>query len=885
MLESDRRDTYQVARRVLVASSVDLLNDGKPDLWDSGRVEARGEIGIEYAGSPLASRMTCWWGVTAWDNHGQSASLAQPSLIEMSLLESTDWKAQWVGYSGGWTGRALQFRRSFNIDPGKKVSRARAYFVGLGYGELYLNGRKVGDRVLDPGWTAYQKRVLYNTDDVAGSLQAGENRVGVILGHGWYGDRKFLLQLEIEYQDGGREQVLSNWGWRVTPSAIVADSIYEGEIYDARLELPGWCDPNAPEPPPRKRTLGWQQAMIVEPPAGRLVAAANEPIRVVETIQPRSMEEVSPGVWVFDVGRNIAGWARIRVRGETGQRIHLRFAESLNPDGTVNQENLRDARAEDVYILRGAGLEEWEPRFTYHGFRYIQVEGWPGEPRIDSLDARVVRSAIKERGHFSCDHALLNAIQTMVVRTEASNLHSVPTDCPQRDERLGWMNDLTARAEESICNFDLVRFYHKWLDDIADAQSASGAIPDTVPHRYCFQPADPVCIGYLLLPWLLYQHYGDRMILRKHRDGMRAWVECLDAESNNNLLSRSYYGDWAPPVYRKGLPTPPEDTAHNRDTPGELVSTAFLAMTCRLYSKIAEVLDDRADATKFSDRADQIARAFHERFFVSSRGGYGSCNQSCNTLALYAGMVPEQYHQGVLRGLVKDVTSVQSGHLATGNICTKYLMEVLADHGAMAVAMQIATTTEYPGWGYMIENGATTLWERWENATGSGMNSHNHAMLGSISSWFYRAIAGLQIIEPDERGLRLRIKPGISTGLNRAAATLATIAGPSLVEWRRVNQEIHLNLEVPPSASAEVVLPHLPSAPVARVTIDGLTIFDDGTGQPASGISAAENVQDGVRCQVGSGRYLFRIEHASQPEEHMASPHPDVIVGREGQEQ
>ena len=437
----------------------------------------------------------------------------------MALLSPDDWKGEWIGHTGGWPGRALYFRSDVTIR--KTVRRARIYVSGLGYYELRLNGQKVGDHVLDPGFTDYSKRVLYATYDVASQLQAGQNTIGVIVGNGWYGLPKILLQCEVNYVDGSHDIIYThsasadppNGPWSVTNGPILANGVYDGETYDARLEKAGWDTPSG--------TLAqgnadvdsadeWTTPQSVPAPGGKLVSQTIDPIKIVAAIEPKTMSEPKPGIFVYDIGQNMAGWTQLRVSGDRGARVALRFAESLAEDGTVDQRNLRTAAATDMYILKGGGAESWEPRFTYHGFRYVQLEGFPGKPTLKDLTAKVIRSSVDPSGTIETSSDLINKIQKMVWWTEASNLHSIPTDCPQRDERMGWMNDLTVRSEEAVYNFNMSRFYPKFLHDIRDTQDENGAIADTAPFRWGSRPRPTrsTSASYLLLGLsFLYQHY------------------------------------------------------------------------------------------------------------------------------------------------------------------------------------------------------------------------------------------------------------------------------------------------------------------------------------------------------------------------------------------
>ncbi|MGH7996000.1 MAG: glycoside hydrolase family 78 protein [Opitutaceae bacterium] len=841
-LTSRRRGARQIAYQILVASSVGALRGGKSDLWDSGRVDSDQSVQVPYRGPPLHSRERCAWTVRVWGADGRPTAYSEPATWEMGLLQPSDWEAEWIGYPAGWTGRALYFRREIQVT--KRVARARAYVAGIGYSEFYVNGEKVGDHVLDPGTTDYAKRVLYDTYDVTARLRPGKNAIGAIVGHGWYGLPKLLLQLEITYADGTREIVSTKpdgpggWGqWHVTCGPILADSIYDGETYDARLEKPDWSRPDL-SPKPLKRTDGWADAMMVEPPGGRLVSQQIEPIEVVDTRRCLTVREPKPGIFVFDVGQNIAGWAELKVAGPRGAEVVLRFAETLNPNGTVNQENLRTAAATDRYVLKGGGPETWQPRFTYHGFRFIQVEGYPGKPTLGSIAVKRVRSAVSPNGTFECSSELINRIQRMIRETEANNLYSIPTDCPQRNERMGWLNDLTVRLEESLYNFELPRFYTKFLNDVGDAQRADGAIADTAPYHWPTQPADPVSASYLLMGWFMYRYYGDSAPMADHYEGFKRWVDFLAGVARGYIVPYGRFGDWSPPA-AEAVAGSAGAGAIAKATPLEFMSTGFLYYQSELLAKMATVLGKRGDARRYRELAQDVAAAFNAKYWNERVGGYGSNNQACNCFALWLHLVPERNVPRVVANLVADVER-HGGHLSTGNLCTKYLMEALTEHGHADLAFRIATQKTYPSWGYMLANGATTLWERWEDLTEGGMNSHDHPMMGSVSAWFYKYLAGIQPAAPGFK--RFTVRPYIVRGLTWVRASYRTGYGEIRSEWMNENGVFTLKVGVPVNTSATI---GIPDSVGGEITSGGKPVTIAGR---AGGFRLV---------QVGSGDYTF----------------------------
>jgi len=854
--QAERRNQRQNAYQIQAATTRNALEGCQaPDLWDNGKVTSASTI-VAYGGLPLASEEGCWWKVRAWDGDDQPGAYSEPAYFEMGLLSPHDWSANWIGFPGAWTGKALYFRRDFNLS--KPVRRARIYMAGLGWSELHVNGQRVNKRVLDPPNSNYAKRVLYSTDAVETYLRSGANTIGVICGAGWYGTVRLRLQLHIHFADGETTQIVTEtfWPepWKVFTGPVQENGVYDGEVYDARLEVPGWDSPVAPPP-------AGLVAACADGPGGKLVAASLEPIQIVETLPATLVGEPKPGVYVFDLGQNIAGWAQLRVQGACGTRVSLRFAETLHPDGTINQENLRFARAEDIYILKGQGEEIWEPRFTYHGFRYVQVEGYPGRPSDSNLVGRVVRSAAETSGVFECSSPLFNRIYQIVRRTEASNLHSVPTDCPQRDERMGWLNDMAARSEEAIYNFDLARLLAKWTADIADEQDPqTGAITDTAPFRWGRRPADPVSICYLLIPWLLYVHYGDTHTMAVRYEGMKRWVDYLTARAQEDIVLYSYYGDWAPPVHL-GVAGSQGSSAVSKDTPGELISAACYAYSARLLSQIAGALAWREDCARYAELAEHIRHQYHQRFWNAECGGYGSNNQACNAISLYMDLVPAQYVESVVAQLVANVVEQHNCHLTTGNICTKYLLEALTAAGHADVAYAIVSQTSYPSWGYMLANGATTLWERWELATGNGMNSHNHPMLGSVGAWFYRVVAGIQAGADGPGFACFDLHPHLDPSLAFARATLATVRGEIESSWQVENDTFRLIARIPVGSEARIFLPVRVGTPLME---SGVTVWaHEQIADQTPGIHDIQRKGNVLVCTIGSGAYRF---HTTLPE-------------------
>ncbi len=845
-VESEQRGIIQTTYQIIVSSSEIMLSRNNGDVWNSGKVFSDASYGIVYSGPELISRQRYFWKVVVTTNNGQTVESSEPAFFEMGLLKTQDWKSGWIAYVPGMPGKVLYFKTSVNNQ--KPVKRARAYISGLGFYEMHINNKKVGNRVLEPAQSTYSKRVYYSTYDATNYLQEGQNVLLVSVAPGWYGIPSLKIQLEIEFEDGSQNLVTSDNMRHVTTGPVVYSSIFDGEKYDARLETHELYQPNVPN---GLMNQYWAWAHNTADPGDNMVSQLVEPIQIVDTIVPSSISEPQPGIYVIDAGRNLAGWAAIKVKGKSGDTIILKFAESLYENGLINQENLRNAKAEDIYILKGEGIETWNPAFTYHGFRYVQVEGFPYPPKEGDITIHVVRTAVEPAGKFKCSNQLLNDIHQMIVNTEASNLHSVPTDCPQRDERMGWLNDLTVRIEQAIYNYDMSRFYPKFIDDVADTQDPDGSITCVAPFRFGMRPADPVSASYLLLAWKCYEFYGDVRVVRDHFTGMKAWVDFLYSRTENGIVNYSYYGDWCPP---RDFLMDPNGSGVSRDTPGKMISTGYLFYCARILSEMASVIGIEADAALYKKMAAEIAAAFNREYWDNQSGGYASNNQASNAFALYLGLVAGENIPRVASNLAENV-KMHNYHLTTGNLCTKYLLETLTEHGYAETAYKIANQTTYPGWGFMLSKGATTLWERWEYATGDAMNSHNHPMMGSVDSWFYKYVLGIRPDINHPAFQKFVIRPVIFNDLNFAEGELNTVKGLIKTSWRKQGKQLLLGITIPANTLAKL---YIPAKKLTDITENGKNITKLKEIKPLG-------TEDGsLVVEVGSGTYHFLIRNYIQ---------------------
>jgi len=863
------RGQEQTYYRLLVSSSRKKLENREADIWDSGRVQSKKSVNVKYRGeAELASGKRYYWGVKWWDTEENESSFSEIGEFEMGLLHADDWEGSWVGWPMGKSGGELLFRKEFSLD--KTVRIARAYVGSPAFCEFFVNGEKIGDRLLDPGWTDPTERVLYSTYKIKGQINKGQNVVGVRLGNGRTSRREFIAQVEIRFEDGTRKTISTDWTWRVTEGPVVENSIYDGEIYDARKEKEDWDIPGY-EGRSRITPEDWGKAQTLEGCKEKLEAQHQEPVKVIRESNPERMNNPETGLYVFDFGENIVGWAEIKLKADTGTRIRLKYAEDVYENGKVNQENLGNADATDTYIAKGKDTEVYQPRFTYHGFRYVQVEGLTEAPDPSDLSGKVVRSSVSRISDLETSNDLINSIQENVIRGTGGNLHSLPTDCPQRNERLGWLGDVTVYGEQSIYNFDMVRFYSKWLRDIADTQNEeTGSVPDTAPFRWGSDPGDPgwgSC--YVLLPWELYKYYGDQRILREHYDGIKKWVEFMRDRAEENILTYCHYGDWCPPE-KHSLPegsSPPEDSpgaytnagAFPANTPGNFTSTWFYYASTKTLAKIADVLGKKKDENIYSALAEKIHESFNKEFFDCETSNYCRGSQTCNTLPLYLEMVPAGHEPKVVQNLIKNIEK-NDGHLATGIFGTKYLLLTLSKHGRTDIAYDIATNTDYPSWGYMIQKGATTIWERWEYETGPGMNSHNHPMLGSISAWFHRKLAGIESVESEPGFKGINIKPVIVKDLEYVKDTIETVRGEITSSWQKVRPgKLTLRVSIPGNSTGYIGIPKMGYENIQIKEKKKLLWHDSKYEKGIKGIKNASEKEDRVYVTVGSGSYAFEI--------------------------
>jgi len=795
-LAGEGDDLVQKAFQIRAAASVSALETG-PLLWDTGLVEDGSSFGHVYGGPALHARDRVCWQVRVQDGSGELSSWSEAAFFEVGLPSEADWKGScWIAFPGGWSGHAVYFQSKFEISG--PVQKGRIYFSGLGWSEAWFNGVPLnGDAVLEPSQSDYSKSWHYKTYDITSLIRKGENVFTGCGGAGWYGSPRFRFIVE-----GDGKMIVSSL-WLTMPmmwaSPITRNSVYGGEEYDARLELPAdWIQPGGSFLPVKR--VGMRVAPISGVPRG----VEEEPVRRQGELAVVRWNALPGGRYVADFGQNFCGWCRWRGKAPAGTLIRFRFAEMLNPDGSVNQQNLLGDYTMDTYTAAGKPEgETFEPHFTYHGFRFVQVEGLPEPPGPDTLTGVIVRSDCRPAGEFRCSDDQWNRIWKMVRDTEGANLLAVPTDCPQRTERMGWLNDMMARCESALYLFDESALLAKWLRDILQAQDPeTGDIPMTAPCYYAL-PMDPVCSSFVEAAWLLHVFYGRTALLRELYSGLRAWIDFLirSCDPDGILRQGGFVGDWCPPLaFNNGV-----ESAQNHTVPHEAVSTAVMCYATGLFVRIARVLGEDADALCYGKKTEKI-RADFLRAFRSAPGRLAPESQSIYAFAVYCGVLPAEERQTAADRLAELFCANNCKH-TTGNIGTKYLLETLSQYGHADLAATLICSKDYPGWGYMLENGATTLWERWEKAEGEGMNSHNHPMLGCPCGWFYRYPAGIRA-DHDSCGFRhFVLDPVFFDGLDSARADYDSCAGTIRSHWHREDDRVVYEFTIPPNASAQVRMP------------------------------------------------------------------------------
>lgn len=860
-LSGNQRGLMQVAYEIRVGRNKTALAQGKDLVWKSGKVNSDQSVHIPYKGNPLSSAAKYYWQVKVWDAAGKSSAWSDIAFWQMGLLNSSDWKAKWIKQalpeSPGQQPSPL-FRKEFLS--GKKIASATAFITAHGLYEAFINGHRIGDDYLTPGWTSYNKRLQYQVYDVTSMIQDQQNAVGLMLGSGWFRGRLawetknqnifgaelgLLFQMLIVYTDGSSATIVSDESWKNATGPLVSSSLYDGEVNDARLEKAGWKKPGYND-------KDWIAVKTYDFDNSKLVATSNEPVKKHETLKPVKIFKTPAGEQVVDFGQNMVGYVQLKISGNAGDKITLSHAEVLDKAGNFYTTNLRTAKQEAVYILNGNGEETFDAHFTFYGFRYVKIEGFKGVLKPEQLTAIALYSAMKSTGGFACSNPLLNQLQHNIQWGQKGNFVDVPTDCPQRDERLGWTGDAQAFCRTAAFNMRVDNFFSKWLKDLAADQLPNGSVPYVVPN--VLGPKSQGSTGWAdaatIIPWNMYCAFGNEKILQEQYPSMKAWVDFMTNNSKDALWNTGFHiGDWL--FYR-----PADDPdGMSAVTDKYLIAQCFYAHSTQLLINSAKVLGKADEVEKYQALLKKIKLAFLGEY-VTPNGRLISGTQTAYVLALNFDMLPEEYRAAAAKKLVSNIKDYNN-HLTTGFLGTPYLCDVLTRFGYLDVAYTLLMQETYPSWLYPVTMGATTIWERWDGIKPDGnfqnpdMNSFNHYAYGAIGDWMYRTIAGINASEGSVGYKSIFIKPRIGGGLHHASATLETYYGQLSSSWKITGGTFVLEVTIPANTTATI---HIPATNPKAITESGKALESlkalkiTGTDDPAY-----------VAVKVGSGSYQFSV--------------------------
>lgn len=894
-LESKQRNVVQQSYQIIVSSSLQKLKANNGDMWNSGVIASSQSAQVYYAGKALQSATTYFWKVKSVTNKGTTNSTT--AFFSTGLLNESDWKAKWIGYDkvSAWDSitqwsrlSARYLRKEFQNTT--TVKRATVYISGLGMYELYINGKKIGDQVLAPNPTDYRKSFFYNTHDVTTQIKAGKNAIATVLGngrfftmrqnyktqkHNTFGYPKLLLQLEIEYANGTKQIIVSDESWKLNVDGpIRTNNEYDGEEYDATKEFNGWTDAGFND-------SKWLQPELVEAPKGKITAQMSEPMKVMQTITPVSVKPISGGRYIIDMGQNFAGWLQLKnIKGKKGASVKLRFAESLQTNGELFVANLRDAKVTDIYTFGNAPLGDrgWEPSFVYHGFRYVEVTGFPGVPTINNFTGKLVYDALETTGSFQSSNTILNTVYKNAWWGIASNYKGMPVDCPQRNERQPWLGDRVIGAMGESYLFGNSTLYAKWMDDIQQSQTAEGAIPDVAPAFWNYYSDDVTWpAAFITISNHLYNQYGDIKPIQKNYASMKKWMWYMrDKYLVNDIMTKDKYGDWC---------VPPEDLhlIHAKDssrlTDGKLIASAYYFKLLSYMQRFAKLTGNDADSKDYGDLADKMRIAFQNKYYNASKQYYSNNTITANLLPLYFGICPDSLREKVFTNIYNNIKIESKGHLSTGLIGMQYLFRGLTEYNQNELAYTIASNNTYPSYGYMAANGATTIWELWNgNTADPNMNSQNHVMmLGDLLIWYYENLAGIRSDKIEVGFKKIIMKPTVPAGLDFVKASYKSLHGLIKSEWRNSIAAFEWSITIPANTKATV---HIPAASAEEITEGGKTISGNAD------VKFIKMDKGAAVFEIASGSYLFVrnkkwkqgivkdefiFERASFPESHAAT--------------
>ncbi|UYQ95888.1 glycoside hydrolase family 78 protein [Chitinophaga horti] len=843
-LVSGKRNTLQTAYEIRTGERI----KGVGPVYSTGKVNSGQSVHVRYDGPALEAGKHYYWQVRVWDNNGQASGWSEPAYWQTGLMQPSAWKASWITPGDTETVQRPSplMRKTFSTN--KRVVSATAYITAHGLYEAQINGQRVGDAYFTPGWTTYQKRLQYQAYDVTKLLKQGANAIGVTLGSGWYRgdigwhtnvygkDIALLFQLAIQYADGSSESIVSDGSWKSSTGAIRYSELYHGEIIDARLHKKGWDEAGYND-------QDWTPVKTVDFSKNQLIATYNEPVKKHETFKPVGVIHTPKGELVLDFGQNLAGWVVIKAKGKRGDSIIVSHAEVLDKAGNFYTENLRAAKAKDIYVLADDQEHIFEPHFTWHGFRYVKLEGYPGSIHPDNFTAVALYSAMPETGSFSSSHKLLNQLQHNIEWGLRGNFLDVPTDCPQRDERLGWTGDAQAFFRTASFLRGVDNFFSKWMKDVAAEQTPEGSVPKVVPNMLGPQQGGSGWSDVAtIVPWNMYLAYGDKQILEDQYPSMKKWVDFVTSKSPGHLWKDGHhYGDW--------LFYSVNDDRDGRSaiTDRHLIAQCFYGHSTQLLINAARVLGKNDDVKTYQALLDNIKSAFINEY-TTPNGALVSNTQTAYVLALQFDMLPEQQRAQAADRLVANIKQYRN-HLTTGFIGTPYLCHVLSRFGHTDMAYTLLLQESYPSWLYPVKMGATTIWERWDGIKPNGtfqeasMNSFNHYAYGAIGDWMYRVMVGLDTEEDGPGYKKITIKPHIGGGLEHASATYQTNYGELAAGWKKSEGQFTLDATIPPNTTATI---YLPATPADKVTENGVAL-------------SQQSVDGRLIVKVGSGSYKFVV--------------------------
>lgn len=829
-IKSDKRDVYQLKYKIIASTTIETLNEKEADLWNSGWVESPQTLNIKYDGDVLSSGNYVYWKVKVETNIGTS-KWSEPALFSIGLLNDEQWIGDWIGLDGFFGNEtdtqrrtrlgARYFRHEFTSE-NKKIKNATAYICGLGLYELNINGKKVGDYVLSPICSEFEERTYYNTFDVTDYIEQN-NAIGVTLGNGRYFTRrtapltspitknfgfpKLILQLVITYEDDTKKTIVSDNTWKVTPyGPIRANNEYDGEEYDARREINGWDSYGYND-------STWMDVHLAKPPTKQIVSQMSEPMRVTEKIKPISLRRIKDTV-IFDMGQNMVGWVRLKIKNSKKQptdssKVVLMFSENIHPDGSVDMSNLRDAQCTDRYYFKGTDTEFFEPKFVYHGFRYVCLTGdydTTDDELMNSIEGAVVHDDLQLTGNFECSNPLVNKIYRNGYWGIKGNYNGVPTDCPQRDERLGWMGDRVANSLGESYIFNINSLYSKWLTDINDSQLPDGSLPNLAPAYWAFYGDNVTWPSiYIIAAELLRCKYANYDPIHKNYPSMKLWMSKMNSYIVYDLMTKDVYGDWCVP------PSDPHQIHSNdptRITNGELLSSVYYTELLRLMSSFSKIIGNK-DFLEFDAIRIKMVDAINAKYLNRENGYYANNTPTSNLITLFYNIPPKEYRQQIMQNIIDKTKNEYNGHISVGLIGIQVLMRTLTDNGEIETAYKLLTQTTYPSWGYMIANNATTIWELWNGNTADvSMNSGNHVMLlGDLIGWFYGYLGGIRNAEGSEAYKKIQLKPYYTNDLTYVNSSYNSSYGNIVSNWSKSGEKFKWDVEIPANSTAVIYIP------------------------------------------------------------------------------